>query len=129
VSAVEDLVRRTYDAVNRRDFETLAALIDPEFEMDFTERVLNPATYRGVDGLRRFIDEVDDLWEELRMDVDRVLVRGDEALAVGTITLKGRGSGLALANPMAQRWSVRDGRFLSLHATTDVDRALAEFGA
>jgi ketosteroid isomerase-like protein len=129
VSAVEDLVRRAYDAVNRRDFDTLATLIDPEFEMDFTERVLNPATYRGEDGLRRFIDEVDELWEELRMDVDRVLVRGDEALAVGTITLKGRGSGLALANPMAQRWSVRDGRVLSLHATTDVDRALADFGA
>jgi ketosteroid isomerase-like protein len=129
VSAAEDLVRRAYDAANRRDYETLATLMDPEFEMDFTDRVFNPGTYRGEAGLRQFMDEVDELWESMDMKVDRMLDRGDEVLAIGVLTLKGRGSGLALENPIAQRWWLRDGRLLRLYATPDVERALAEFGA
>jgi ketosteroid isomerase-like protein len=129
VSAAEALVRRAYDAANRRDYETLATLMDPEFEMDFTERVLNPETYRGIEGLQRFMAEVDELWEVIWMDVEQVLERGDEALALGVLTLKGRGSGVALENRMAQRWWLRDGRLLRLYATTDVKAALAEFGA
>jgi ketosteroid isomerase-like protein len=53
--AGEDLLRRTYDALNRRDLAVLAELADPELEMDLTERVLNPATYRGAEGMLRFL--------------------------------------------------------------------------
>ena len=41
----EEVLRRTYEALARRDFATLNELADPDFEMDLTERVLNPARW------------------------------------------------------------------------------------
>ena len=89
----EEVLRRTYEALGRRDFAALDELADPDFEMDLTERVLNPATYHGAEGLLRFLGEIDELWASMDIDVERVIERGDEVLAVLMVTLTGRGAG------------------------------------
>jgi ketosteroid isomerase-like protein len=123
-----DLVRRAYDALNRRDFEALAAIADPEFEMDLTERVLNPATYTGAEGMLRFLGEVDDLWTSMEISVEQMLERGDEVLAVLLVKLEGRGSGVELESRIAQRWTLRDGKLLRMYLLVDADAALADWG-
>ena len=123
-----DLVRRAYDALNRRDFEALAAVADPDFEMDMTERVLNPATYRGAEGMLRFLGEIDELWTSMRISVEQLLERDDEALAVLLVTVEGRGSGVELESRIAQWWTLRDGKLLRMHLRVDADAALAEWG-
>jgi ketosteroid isomerase-like protein len=85
----EEVLRRTYAALTRRDFVALEELADPEFEMDLTERVLNPATYHGAEGLLRFLGEIDELWASMDIDVERVIERGDELLAVLMVKLYG----------------------------------------
>jgi ketosteroid isomerase-like protein len=82
VAAGEQVIRRAYDALNRRDYELMAELADPDFEMDLTERVMNPASYHGAEGMQRFLREIDELWTSMEIRVERVLERGDEALAV-----------------------------------------------
>jgi ketosteroid isomerase-like protein len=123
-----DLVRRAYDALNRRDLEALAALADPEFEMDLTERVLNPATYKGAEGMQRFIGEIDDLWTFMEISVDEIHERGDEVLAVLLVKLEGRGSGVELESRIAQRWTLREGKLLRMYLLVDADAALADWG-
>jgi ketosteroid isomerase-like protein len=123
-----DLVRRAYDALNRRDLEALAALADPEFEMDLTERVLNPATYKGAEGMQRFIGEIDDLWTFMEISVDEIHERGDEVLAVLLVKLEGRGSGVELESRIAQRWTFREGKLLHMYLLVDADAALADWG-
>jgi ketosteroid isomerase-like protein len=123
-----EAVRQAYAALNRRDLHALSALADPDFEMDLTERVLNPATYRGAEGMLRFVGEIDDLWTTMDISVERTLERGDEVLAVVLVTLEGRGSGVELESRIAQRWTLRDGKLLRMRLLTDADAALADWG-
>jgi len=124
----EEVLRRTYEALARRDFTALSELADPDFEMDLTERVLNPATYRGAEGLLRFLGEIDELWASMDIDVERVIERGDEVLAVLLVTLTGRGSGVEMESRIAQWWTLRDGKLLRMKLYGDADAAVAEFG-
>jgi ketosteroid isomerase-like protein len=129
VTAAEDLLRRAYDAMNRRDFEALATITVPDFELDLTDRVFNPASYRGIDGLRQFLRELEELWDLHEIGVERMMVRGDDALVIVSIELEGRGSGLLMDNRVAHRWRLGDGKLLLARGSADIDRALAEFGA
>ena len=124
-----DLLRDAYDALGRRDFEALSGLADPGFEMDLTDRVLNPATYRGAEGLARFVQEVDELWASMDLTVEQVLERDDEALAILRVKLQGRVSGVQLDDRIAQWWTLRDGKLVGMRLYQDVDAALAEFEA
>jgi ketosteroid isomerase-like protein len=124
----EEVLRRTYEALARRDFTALSELADPDFEMDLTERVLNPATYRGAEGLLRFLGEIDELWASMDIDVERVIERGDEVLAVLLVTLTGRGSGVEMESRIAQWWTLRDGKLLRMKLYGDAEAAVAEFG-
>jgi ketosteroid isomerase-like protein len=128
VSAASDLVRRGYAALAERDFDTLSELAVPDFEMDLTDRVLNPATYRGEEGLRQFLAEIDELWESMDMKIERLLERDDEVLALLAVDIKGRGSGLTLKDRIAQCWTVRDGKLVHMKVYADQEAALAEFG-
>ena len=127
--ASADLLRAAYDALGRRDFESLSGLADPGFEMDLTDRVLNPATYRGAEGLARFLQEVDELWASMDLTVEQVLERDDEALAILRVKLQGRGSGVQLNDRIGQWWTLRDGKLVGMRLYQDVDAALAEFEA
>jgi ketosteroid isomerase-like protein len=124
-----ELVRQGYAALAQRDFETMSRLAVPDFEMDMTTRVLNPATYRGEEGLRQFLTEIDELWESMDMKIERLLERDDEVLALLSVDIKGRGSGLTLQDRIAQHWIVRDGQLVRMRVIADQEQALAEFGA
>jgi ketosteroid isomerase-like protein len=127
VGATADLVRRAYVALAERDFDTLGELADADFELDVTDRVFNPATYHGEEGLRQFLSEVDELWESMDMNVERLVERDDEVLALLLVDIKGRGSGLLLQDRIAQHWTARDGRLVRMRVRADQDAALAEF--
>jgi ketosteroid isomerase-like protein len=129
VAAGAELVRQAYVGLARRDFGMLIGLADPDFEMDLTERVLNPATYRGADGVARFLAEVEELWASMYIDVERLLERGDEVLAVLLVKLRGRGSGVELESRIGQHWTMRDGKLLGMRLRVDAEAAVAEFEA
>jgi ketosteroid isomerase-like protein len=127
VPTTAELVRRAYAALAERDFETLGELAAPDFELDLTDRVFNPATYRGEDGLRQFLAEVDELWESMDMKVERLVERDDEVLTLLAVDIKGRGSGLVLQDRIAQLWTARDGKLVRMRVYADQAAALAEF--
>jgi ketosteroid isomerase-like protein len=127
VAGTGALVRRAYDALERRDLEQLTALVVPDFELDLTERVLNPATYRGTEGMQRFVGELEELWASMETRVESMHERDEQALAVVNVTLTGRGSGVGLDERVAQHWRAREGKLLALRLRIDRDAALTEF--
>jgi ketosteroid isomerase-like protein len=129
VAPTADLVRRAYAALATRDYEALSKLAVPEFELDVTDRVFNPATYRGADGLRQFFAEVDELWDSMDMAVERMVERDDEVLALLLVDIVGRGSGLKLQDRIAQHWTARDGKLVRMRVRSNPEAALAEFEA
>ena len=129
MAATAELVHRAYAALATRDYEALGELAVPDFELDVTDRVFNPATYFGADGLRQFFAEVDDLWESMDMTVERFVERGDEVLALLLVHIIGRSSGLRLEDRIAQHWTARDGKLVRMRVLGDQKAALAEFEA
>jgi ketosteroid isomerase-like protein len=86
------------DALNARDFNSLAELLDPEVEFD---SVLAAAegkeAYAGIDGLRKWAEDVDAVWEDWHQEVvDFRDAGGDQAVAVLHTTGRARGSGVPL---------------------------------
>ena len=57
----QDIVRSIYAAVGegRMPFE----LLDPQIELDMSERIFNPAVYRGHEGARQFYGEIAEIWD------------------------------------------------------------------
>jgi ketosteroid isomerase-like protein len=129
VAATAELVRRAYAALATRDYDGLARLAVPDFELDVTDRVFNPAIDRGEDGVRRFVAEVDELWDSMDMTVERLVERDDEVLALLLVHIVGRGSGLKLQDRIAQHWTARDGKLVRMRVRADQAVALAEFEA
>lgn len=103
-------------------------LLHPDFELDLTARVLNPDRYVGVEGLRRFVDELGETWDEMRLETEEFIDAGDQVVVPILAQLSGRGSGLPMQDRIVQVWSVRDGRAERAEVFTDRADALRAVG-
>ena len=119
-----ELVRLAHRHLNDGDVEGLIALCDADFELDMSARTLNPATYRGHDGIRRFYGEVSEVWEEFRWEPQRFVEAGDRVVVLLHSHGRGRGSGLEMSRDVAMVWTVRDGRAASVRFYADQAAAL-----
>jgi uncharacterized protein len=99
-------------------------LLDPEIDLDLTERVFNPATYHGYEGVQRFWDEVQDVWEEWMTEPEELVDAGDQVVALVRSRGRGRGSGVEVEDSSANVWRVRDGRAVSYRLYRDREEAL-----
>jgi ketosteroid isomerase-like protein len=121
-------VQRAHDALNRGDVDALTSICDGGFRLDMSDRVLNPATYAGHDGIRRFYDEVCEVWESFSWEPLEIT-----ELEHGTVALihskgVGRGSGLELDRRAAMVWRIVADRAVSLTFYRDPARAMEAAG-
>src|SRR5688500_17960156 len=125
ISPAAELVRRALAALNDGDIEGLTAICDRDFELDMSDRVFNPSTYRGHDGIRQFHAEGLDVWDHSTWEAEQVEDRGSLGVALLRTSGKGRGSGLEVERQTAMIWTVRGDKATSLQFYRDQDRALA----
>jgi ketosteroid isomerase-like protein len=123
-----EIVRSAYAHLNQGDVEGLVELCDDDFLMDFSERVFNPDTYRGHDGIRRFYEGVGSIWESYRWDVEETLVAGDLVVAMLHCEAQGREGGVRVDWRVAWLWRFRRGTPVSLRFYRDPARALEAAG-
>src|SRR5947209_20327383 len=87
--------RRLLGAVAERDLGTILELVDPEIEWrSFLAAFLEGGAYRGHEGMRRYVADLQEAWDYLRPEVDDLLDAGDVILGVGQIHYRGKGSGV-----------------------------------
>jgi ketosteroid isomerase-like protein len=123
-----EIVRRAHERLNEGDIDGLITLCDRDFELDMSARTLNPETYHGHEGIRRFYREVREVWEEFRWDPLRLFEAGDSVVVLLHSHGRGRESGLEMARDAAMVWTVREGRAVSLRFYTDQAEALKAAG-
>ena len=75
------------------------------------EAVGREAPYRGQAGLRDYLEDVAQVWEELRISAERIDARGDRLLVRGRAYARSRDQGIRNV-PVAWSWEIRDGRFI-----------------
>jgi ketosteroid isomerase-like protein len=129
VEANSDIVSQAYEAWNRADWDFVVAQLDPAVELDATDRVFNPMEYRGPDGFLRFMQEVFEVWEEWRMEVDELIEADDRVFAGVRARARGRVSGLELDEIAYHVWSFGPGGVTRVAFHYDRDKALAAAGA
>jgi uncharacterized protein len=122
------IVGLAHERLNEGDIKGLIALCDGDFELDMSARVLNPATYRGHAGIRRFYREVSEVWEEFRWEPLRLVEAADKVVVRLHSHGRGRGSGLEMARDAAMVRTVREDRAVSVRFYIDRAEALQAAG-
>jgi hypothetical protein len=99
-----------------------------DFELHMEALFLDGRVYRGVEGLRQWRREIEELSEYDRFDVRAVRQRDDVLVLIGRLYIKGRGSGAEVDLPFVHVVKRRVDKVVRLTMYSDVERALAEAG-
>ena len=104
-----DVVRTWFEAHARGDMETVLALTHPEIEVrPALVGGLEGRVYRGRDGVREFLDEVDSIWTDFRVELRELRDAGDVVIVLGHTWAEGR-DGIALDDPGGWLIGMSDG--------------------
>jgi ketosteroid isomerase-like protein len=104
-------------------------LADPEVEWhSFFAELGDEGAYRGHDGTRQYLRDLNDAWEIARADVDDGLGVGDVALLVGRLHYRGRSSGVETETPTGWMFKFRDGEVVCFRAFRDPKRVFEALG-
>jgi ketosteroid isomerase-like protein len=127
--ATVELARQVMDALSRRDLAGLIAFADPEIEWhSFFAELGEEGVYRGHDGTRRYVSDLNDAWEIVRADVDDGVGVGDVAVLVGRIHYRGKGSGAETESSAGWMLKFRNGKVLCFRAFREPEEALQAVG-
>jgi len=100
------------DAWNRGDREALMALWDEEAEFFPLRAQLEGKSYRGHDGLERFLGEMAEEWEDVRFEIDEARDAGEQVVGIGRFRARGRASGVDINVPLGALTRVRHGKIV-----------------
>jgi ketosteroid isomerase-like protein len=123
------LAREVLDALSRREPSRLIELSDPEVEWHSFFALGEGGAYRGHEGTRRYMSDLDDAFEIGRAEVDNALGIGDVAVLVGRIHYRGKGSGVESASPAGWMLKFRDGKLLCFRAFREPEEVLGSLGS
>ena len=113
MSAVyRELIERGADAYNRRDPEAWVAVwsADCEWHPFLTARVEGDPGYHGHNGMRAWFEDVDEMFSEMHVELDRFREIGDRLLVYGQMTATSRGSGAEASSEVAWLFEPRGER-------------------
>jgi ketosteroid isomerase-like protein len=126
-----ELVTRWVGAINRADADELIELADPSVDyLPYLGSVFGEGgAYRGHDGLRKYVRDLDEAWSAYSVEIHRLEDLGDEVLMEGRLRATGRSSGLEVDAEMAWLHSFRagtgKGRYVGLRFFPNREAALA----
>lgn len=108
-----DTIRRAYDAFNRGDLDAVVAGLAEDVEWHQETGLPDRAVYRGRDAVKtgllegQFVEQFDELW--LTID-EFVEVGEDHVVAIGSLSSRGRTSGLDFSLRFVHVFKLRDGK-------------------
>jgi ketosteroid isomerase-like protein len=109
-----EIVRRCYDFWTNRDFSLLTEVVDSDAVLDLSRNVFNPGIHRGFDDFRRFLEQVDEMWENFQIEPEEFIDGDDHVVAAVRMSGRGRGSGVEVEMQLFAAWTLREGKVLRL---------------
>ncbi len=126
-----DAWRRAIDAYNRENTEGAVEIYDPDVEWrPAVQRLLggDTAVYRGRRGVRKFLQELDEAFAEIRIEIAEARDLGDQALFLGRFSGRGRESRAETSSPIAYLVDFRNGKVTGVVSYLDHQEALEAAG-
>ena len=122
------LVERAIAAINARDIEGYLACCTENVKLE-TPMAAVGGVYEGIDGIRRFLTDVEDAVPDFRIELDGVEeVDSKRVLAFLRNSSTGRASGIRLAWPQANVYDLIDGKISHIRIFLDRQQALKAVG-
>jgi uncharacterized protein len=108
-----EIVRSAYAALGSGDFPVIQELVDPRVVLIDPE-LPDGGTYRGHDGLRRFLTVWRGAWDEYRLEIEDMTEVGDRVVVTAHQRGRGRYTGADLDIRDAHVWTVRKAKILRI---------------
>jgi ketosteroid isomerase-like protein len=106
----DEVIREMYERAMSDDEDGMVELLAPEFELDVTSYVFNPAVWRGREGAREWLRQAREVWDTPHYDLERLEdLGGDRALTAVVLRGRARQSGLEVEIRQWHLWTVHDG--------------------
>jgi ketosteroid isomerase-like protein len=123
-----EVVRRAYEAFNRRDLAAMDAYFAPTFEYVASGAVPGSGgVYRGLEGFREFLGWFDE-FSSVRAELNELIDAGDQVLLGITNWGRGKQSGVESGWHLWIVWTLRDGKIVHGEGFTDRADALEAAG-
>jgi ketosteroid isomerase-like protein len=105
-----EVIRRLYGLWPDR-ISAAEEVLHPDVAMDIASRnVITPGLYRGFDGFRRFLERVEEVWENLQVEPEELIDAGDNVVAAVRMSGKRRGTKVKTDTRVFTVWTFREGK-------------------
>jgi ketosteroid isomerase-like protein len=122
------LVERAIAAINARDIEAYRACCTENIKLE-TPMAAVGGVYEGIEGIRRFLTDIEDAVPDWRMELDGVEeVDSKRVIAFLRNRSTGRGSGIRMAWPQTNVYDLVDGKISHIRIFVDREEALKAVG-
>ena len=122
------LVKRAIAAINARDIEGYRACCTENVKLE-TPMAAVGGVYEGIDGIRRFLTDVEEAAPDFRIELDGVEeVDSKRVIAFLRNSSTGRASGIRMAWPQTNVYDLIDGKISHIRIFIDRDEALKAVG-
>jgi len=117
--------RAAYAAWSARDLDAFVEIFAEDVEVKpFLGRGLGASTYRGHSGLRRWYEEANEDWDELRIEPHEFREAGDRLAVFLKAIGRGSGSHVEVAAELVHVAEFRNGKVTRLEGFGDREQAL-----
>jgi ketosteroid isomerase-like protein len=125
-----EIIRRGFETMQRDGWQTLFSLIDPEFELTTPpDLAMEPDTYRGEAGLRRYFESFEDAMEDIQIVPEgEFLGAGEKVFVPFRLSARGRETGIEATQHAFQVWTMRAGKGLRVEIFAWREQALEAAG-
>jgi ketosteroid isomerase-like protein len=125
-----EIIRRGFETMQRDGWQTLFSMIDPEFELTTpADLAMEPDTYRGEAGLRRYFESFEDAMENIQIVPEgEFLGAGEKVFVPFRLSARGRETGIEATQHAFQVWTMRAGKGLWVEIFASRQRALEAAG-
>ena len=116
VTSNAEIVRDAFERWNA-DRQAFVEIVDPDVEISVaSSEVTGGQPFRGHEGYRRWIATVEESFEHWELCPQSFEERGDTVLVLGTMCVRGRGSGLELDQETGWLVDLKDGKLRRLRS-------------
>jgi ketosteroid isomerase-like protein len=123
-----EIVRRAYAAWDREDREPALAFFADDVVWTPAREDPDPQPHRGREGVRQFWGQWEELFDNMRIDTEELIVVGDRVVSRLHVTGSGKGSGIDVDQRVYQVTGFRDGLIVRVDEFYDRAEALEAAG-
>lgn len=123
-----ELVRDFFDAYNARDIEAMDRLLAPDAEVTTLSARAGLGARWERGGTKRYFEQLDESWAELRVEIEDYHESGDRVVAVGVMRGTGKTSNVEIARSFGTVVTVSNSRLVRVDSYADPREALEAAG-